>query len=90
MIGEEDQEERELLAIKALDESGFVLDPWCVEVLHRVARRLNLPRDGARAYIEDLQMRGLVRIESTGLRPIPGARPFQRRLYWWAGVSPRK
>ena len=84
----QDVEEVQSLAVKAMIDAGGVEDPWATEVLHSVSKSIGVSKVEARAFIEDLQARGIVRIdwmptstERLGMTPLP-------RLCWWVACSP--
>jgi hypothetical protein len=69
--------ELQALVVKALVEAGCVADPWGTKVLHRVSKATRVSHVGAPNFIEDLEARGIVRIEwapvsvgASGMKPL--------------------
>src|ERR1035437_5536454 len=78
-----DPEEVQSQAVAAVIDAGPVEGPWAIEVLHRVSKSIGVSQIEARAFIEDLQARGIVRVDwmpvpagALGMKPLP-------RLCWW-------
>ena len=83
-----DPEELQALAVAAVVGAGPVEGPWAIEVLHQVSKSIGVSQIEARVFIEDLQARGIVRVdwmpmstERLGMKPLP-------RLCWWVACSP--
>jgi hypothetical protein len=78
-----DTEELQSLAIAAAVKAAPLAVPWATEVLHGVSKAIGVSPAEAWNLIEDLEARGVVRIETApaaverpGMRPLP-------RLCWW-------
>jgi hypothetical protein len=85
-------EENQKKVVSVLVGAGPVPDPRGAEVLFPVTKAVGISPGKAWAYIEDLQARGVVRIEAcdAGL-PISGQKPFlDKRLWRWVECEPRK
>jgi hypothetical protein len=81
----QDPEEVQSTAVEAVIDAGLVGYPWATEVLHRVSKAIGVSPKEARAFIEDLRVRGLVRIEWMPVSPeVPGMIPFPLLCRWVA------
>jgi len=81
----QDPEEVRSRVVGALIDAGLVGYPWATEVLRRVSKGVGVSPKEARVFIEDLRVRGIVRIEWMPVSPeVPGMIPLPRLCRWVA------
>jgi hypothetical protein len=80
----EDPDELQGRAVKALIDAGYVADAWSIEVFRHVVRATGKSQEDAIAYAKDLEGRAVVRVRSS-----VGEADLPDPLYWWEECNPK-